>query len=124
MNAEAWFVVLEVEQALVAMAGFTVACLEWRSIWRLQDAWETEGQRILARHALFVELLRCSVHVAILGTAGISLSLPAPPEEMPHWIAQALVVRKVGFLWIALIATAGTVSSRNARKAFARVTGR
>ena len=124
MTAEAWFLPLELAQALVACMGLWVACLEWRSIARLQGAWETEGQRILARHALFVEVLRCSVHVAILGTAAIALALPPPPEVMPHWIAQALVIRKVGFLWVAVIALAGTVSSRHARRAFARVTGR
>lgn len=120
MTAEAWFAWLEGAQAFVAVVGLVVAMLEWRSVMRLRLVAVTEGQRILAQHAAFVEGLRAAVHVVILGTAAIALMLPQPPEYMPHWISQALVARKVGFLIVALIATAGTVSSRRARKAFAR----
>lgn len=120
MTAEALFAWIEGVQALVATVGLTVALLEWRSVMRLRLVADTEGQRILAAQAAFVETLRALVHVVILGTAAIALALPTPPEYMPHWISQALVARKIGFLLVALIATAGTVSSRRARRAFAR----
>lgn len=124
MTAEALFLWLELAQATIASIGLTVALLEWRAVWRLGQAWQTPGQRVLAKHAIFIECLRASVHLVILATAGIALWLPQPPEYMPHWITQALVLRKAGFLWVAVIACAGTVSSRTARRAFARAIGR
>jgi hypothetical protein len=35
---------------------------------------------------------------------------------MPGWIITAVWWRKVGFVWVALIATLGTVSSRVTRR--------
>jgi len=120
MTAETLFLWIESAQAGLAVIGLSVAMLEWRSVMRLRSIAATEGQLILARQAAFVEVLRAVVHAVILGTAGIALVLPQPPEYMPHWISQALLVRKLGFLLVALIACAGTVSSRRARLAFAR----
>ena len=120
MHAEGWFSGLELAQIAVASVGLTVAGLEWQSVMRLRTAGETPGQRILARHAVFIEVLRLSVHVVILGTAAISVALPNPPPTMPAWIVDMLVLRKAGFLWVAIIACLGTVSARRARHAFQR----
>jgi len=116
VSAAQWFVVLETAQMVVAVVGLTAALSEWRTILRYRHIGRTEAQRILARHALFIELLRCSVHLMILATAGLSLWLPAPPaDQMPAWITELLVLRKAGFLWVAVIATLGSVSSRRTR---------
>lgn len=116
MTASDWYTALEVAQAVASSIGLVVALGEWRSVWGLNTAWLTPSQRILARHAMLIEALRCSVHLAILTTAGLSLWLPAPPAyAMPTWITQALVARKGAVLWIAVVCCVGTLSARRAR---------
>jgi len=107
---------IELLQMAVASVGLVVALSEWGAIRDLRRVGTTEAQRALARHAAFVEVLRLSVHVVILASAGVSLALPEPPTAtMPGWIIEALWWRKLGLLWVAVIATAGTVSSRITR---------
>ena len=118
MTSEAWFPWIESLQILMATIGLVTACVEWRSITRLHLVWHTPGQLILARQALITEVLRLSVHIVIIITALISLYLPSPPVYMPHWITQYLLLRKLGCLWIAIIAMLGTVSARVSRVKF------
>jgi hypothetical protein len=106
---------LEAGQVVVALVGLTTAVLEWSAVVALRGVGRTEAQRLLARHALWIECLRATVHVVILLTASLSLLLPMPPDLMPHWIVDVLVLRKFGVLVVALIATAGTVSARVTR---------
>jgi hypothetical protein len=102
-------------QAVVAGVGLVTAVLEWSSVMALRGVGRTDAQRTLARHAALIECLRGAVHIVILSTAGVSLVLPAPPAEMPHWMVEAVAWRKVGLLLVALIATAGTLSARITR---------
>ena len=114
MIAYSW---LELLQMAIASVGLAVALSEWGAIRDLRRVGTTEAQRVLARHAAFIEVLRLSVHVVILVSAAVSLALPEPPSEaMPGWIITAVWWRKVGFVWVALIATLGTVSSRVTRR--------
>jgi hypothetical protein len=108
---------VEVAQVLVALVGLTTAVLEWSAVMALRQAHRTAAQRLLANQAMRIEVLRAAVHVVILLTASLSVILPSPPVDgtMPHWIGDVLIWRKVGLLLVAVIATAGTVSSRITR---------
>ena len=115
MSAAHWYVWLELGQSVVAGLGLVTAVLEWSSVMALRGVGQTPAQRTLARQAAFIECLRASVHVVILVTAGMSLVLPAPPENMPGWMVELVAWRKVGLLLVAMIATAGTLSARITR---------
>lgn len=114
------FAIVEAMQLGIATLGAVGSFAEWTAIYRLRHSHHSPAQRTIARHAIFIEILRCSVHCVIILTAGISFWLPQPPEYMPHWISEALVYRKLGLLWISVIATAGTWSSRIMRRKLAR----
>ena len=108
---------MEVAQLAFAFTGLCVALSEWSAVRDLGRVGKTPAQKVLARHAARIELMRMSVHVAILLSAFVSLALPEPPRDvMPHWIVEAVGWRKIGFVWVAFIATAGTVSARVTRR--------
>jgi hypothetical protein len=108
---------MEVAQLVFAFTGLCVALSEWSAMRDLGRVGKTPAQKVLARHAARIELMRMSVHVAILLSAFVSLALPEPPRDvMPGWMITAVGWRKIGFVWVAFIATAGTVSSRVTRR--------
>jgi len=115
MSAAHWYLWLELGQSVVAGLGLVTAVLEWSSVMALRGVGQTPAQRTLARQAAFIECLRAVVHVVILVTAGMSLVLPAPPDNMPGWMVELVAGRKGGLLLVAMIATAGTLSARITR---------
>jgi hypothetical protein len=115
VSAAHWYLWLELGQSVIAGVGLVVAVLEWSSVMALRGVGQTPAQRTLAKQAAFIECLRAVVHVVILVTAGMSLMLPAPPDNMPGWMVELVAWRKGGLLLVALIATAGTLSARITR---------
>lgn len=115
MTTPPLFDAIELAQVVVATGGLVGATGEWRAILSLRQVAISPRQRRLAQHAAFIEFLRFTVHIAILMTAGMSLGLPMPPADMPSWISDVLLWRKLCVLWIACIACAGTWSARRTR---------